>query len=123
LKNIEEAIQTLPGSKAHKSWPSAMKAKILNKLGKPDEALETVAQAEKWLYEGYDDEMQNADQAEIKIMVWKSGLDLARAEIYMDQNKTLLAQYYLDNIINQSDPQKILVNRKKEARGMREGIQ
>lgn len=117
LKAIDEAIKNLPGSQAHKAWPSFMKARIQNELNKPFDALDTIAQAEKWLFEGYEEEIGKDDQAELKILVWKSGLDLARAEIYQKHKKEILTKYSLESIIGQSDPKKHLTLRKAEARG------
>ncbi len=115
LKMINEAIATLPGSEAHKAWPSNTKAKILFELGKDDEAVEVLTQAQTFLYKGYEDEIKNDDQAEIKLNVWLAGIQLTYANICAKTGKNILAKQYASAVLNIEDPKNVLNERKKEA--------
>lgn len=117
LKQINEAIDNLPGSKAHKAWPANNKARILYELGKTEDALKTLCTAENWLAEGYFEQIKE-NQGEIKLNVWKTGLDIARAEILIKENKPILAKHYLNAVISMPDPEGYLTERKKEAKRM-----
>jgi tetratricopeptide (TPR) repeat protein len=115
LENITEAIENLPGSTAHRAWPAHTKAEILHDLGKSEEAIKTLYQAQSWIFEGYEDEINNDDQAEHKLNVWLSGIHLSFAKIYRDTNKPILARYFASAILNQGDKNKLLTERKKQA--------
>lgn len=115
LKMINEAILILPGSEAHKAWPSNTKAKILFELGKDEEAVEVLTQAQTFLYKGYEDEVKNDDQAEIKLSVWLAGIQLTHANICAKTGKVILAKQYATAVLNTEDTKNILVERKKEA--------
>jgi len=56
------------------------------------------------------------DQAETKLIIWKTGLDLAHAEILVKEKKYILAKYYANGVISMPDSKNILVSRKKEAK-------
>ena len=112
---IGEAVETLPGSIAHKAWPANLKAQILYELGRKDEAWEVLAQAEKWLYYGYEAEISAGDQGELKLNVWLSGLMLTKAEICRREGKPILAQHYAEYVVSMTDPQQSLGQRKKDA--------
>ncbi len=115
---ITKAIENLPGSEAHKAWALAIKAKLLHRLGQDDKALQTLFEAQAKLYEGYDAEMKGADQAELKLRVWSSGVQLGFAGIYVDQKKLLLAEIHASAVLNTLDPQGVLKARKKEAKDL-----
>lgn len=115
LKTINRAIKNLPGSLAHKAWPLKQKGEILFLLGKNDEALKTIFDAQKYLFDGYFDELKQSD-GELKIAVWKSGLDIALAKIYLSQKKYLLAKLTLSGVLAYPDSNGYLNERKKEAK-------
>ena len=115
LETINQAMQTLPGSIAHKAWPANLKAQILYELERKDEAWEVLTQAEKWLYDGYEAEVSASDQGELKLNVWLSGLMLTKAEVCRREGKTVLARHYAEYVINMTDPQQSLGQRKKDA--------
>ncbi|MFA5776588.1 MAG: hypothetical protein WC988_03490 [Patescibacteria group bacterium] len=119
---VTEAMETLPGSQAHRAWPANLKAQILYEIGKKEEAWDVLMQAEKWIYEGYDKEIASGDQAEIKLNVWMSGLVLTKAEICRREGKIILARHYAEYILNMSDPQNTLGQRKKDARTVLEKL-
>lgn len=118
LKSVNEAILILPGSKAHKAWPANVKAKILAELGKIPEALNVLTTAQMWLYEGYDDEMKQGDQASVKLNVWLSGLMLTMASIYAKEKKPLLARHYATYVLTMAQSEKALGERAKEAKAI-----
>lgn len=122
LQTVIDAMETLPGSQAHKAWPANLKARILYELGKKDEAWDILMSAEKWIYEGYDAEIANGDQAEIKLNVWISGLMLTKAEICQREGKSVLARHYAEYVINMNDPQNSLGQRKKDAKAILEKL-
>lgn len=115
LKLIDEAIENLPGSQAHKAWPANTKAKIQYELGQFIPAIDTLRKAELWIVEGYNDEIQNDDQAEIKLNVWLSGLHLTFAQICAKENMPIIARQYATSVIGMEDKNNILGERKKEA--------
>lgn len=116
LSIISLAIEKLPGSKAHKAWPLNIKAKILYALGRGDEAVKTLAEAEVLLFEGYDEEVSGGDQAEIKLNAWLSGIHLTFASICKKEGKIILARHYASSVLTIEDPKNTLGERKKEAR-------
>ena len=77
LKLVEDALKDLPGSKSHKSWALLGKTKILHLLGRKEESLDTLSEAQKNLLLGYDEEMRNKDQGRMKMRVWATGILLA----------------------------------------------
>ncbi len=113
---LTKAIEVLPGSEAHKAWAFGIKAKLLHRLGQDDKALQTLFEAQAKLYEGYDAEIKGADQADIKLRVWSSGIQLGFAQIYFDQKRLLLAEIHASAVVNTPDPQGVLKARKKEAK-------
>ncbi|PIS22118.1 hypothetical protein COT50_03650 [candidate division WWE3 bacterium CG08_land_8_20_14_0_20_41_10] len=115
LQVVKDAMETLPGSQAHKAWPANLKAKILYEMGKKEEAWDVLMQAEKWIYGGYNQEIVNGDQAEIKLNVWLSGLMLTKAEICKREGKTILARHYTEYIVSMNDSTNSLSQRKKDA--------
>lgn len=118
LKIIDEAIANLPGSEAHKAWPTNTKGKILAELGRENEALQVLIDGEKFISAGYHDEVANGDQAKMKMNVWWSGLLITRAGIYIKQDKTLLAKHALATVLQISKEEKALGERAKEAQRM-----
>lgn len=115
LEVINQAMETLPGSLAHKAWPANPKAQISYELGQKDDAWEVLTQAEKWLYDGYEAEVSGGDQAELKLNVWLSGLMLTKAEICRREGKPILARHYAEYVVNMTDPHQALGQRKKDA--------
>lgn len=115
LDTINDAMAKLPGSIAHKAWPTLAKSRILAELGRVDEALEAIDQGERFLYEGYEPEMASPDQGLLKLKVWQSGLFLGKAEIYAKQGKSVMARHYASAILAIDDPDNNLVERKKDA--------
>lgn len=133
LEKIEEALQILPGSKAHKAWPMLTKARILYALEKVDDALKALREGQQYLFEGYEEELGNAqnrtkkerdkslsnlgnDQAQLKLRVWNSGLMLGFAEIYFKEGKFILAEVYASAVYNTPDPDGTLKLRKSQAK-------
>jgi len=119
---INEAIEKLPGTKAHKAWPLNAKAQILLGLDKVEEALDTLELAERNLYEGYEDELKKDDQAELKLNVWLAGLHLTKAKIYQQQDRQILAHHYANSVLNIDDPKNMLGLRKSQAKKILEEI-
>ena len=118
LLTLNEAIANLPGSKAHKAWPLNIKAKVLYDLDREEEAFSILLEAEKALYDGYDDEIKNADQAELKLNIWLAGIHLTRANICALEGKHVLAKHYASAILAIDDPKNTLGERKKEAKAI-----
>ena len=129
LNDINFAIKNLPGSKAHKAWPLKVKAQILARLKKYDEAINTLATAEKQLYLGYQEEMGWAkngreqkkgvignDQAIIKLQVWLVGIQLTYAQIFKKTGRDLLAKFYAQAVLNMEDKEGVLKESKKTAK-------
>jgi len=115
LEIVSQAMETLPGSLAHKAWPANLKAQILYELERKNEAWEVLMQAEKSMYDGYEAEISGGDQGELKLNVWLSGLMLTKAEICRREGKTILARHYAEYIVNMTDPHQALGQRKKDA--------
>ncbi len=101
---INTVILTLPGSHAHKAWPMNIKAKTLLALGDYNEAFDTVLEAEKLLFEYYDEEINWAtmegksvignDQAEVKIKTWLQMLQETKKLITDASNKSAMCEVY-----------------------------
>ena len=115
LKELSKAMEGFPGSVAHKAWPSNLKAQLEYKLGNVADAIETLHYGEKCLFEGYEDEIKNDDQAELKLNVWLSGLHLTFATICVEEGRPILAKHYATSVLNIDDSKKMLGERKKEA--------
>jgi hypothetical protein len=115
LHDVNTAIENLGGSIAHKAWPSNLKAQILHRLNRTSEAVEALKQGELLIFEGYEEEMQSGDQAEIKLNVWLSGLHLTMAQIALEKNKLIIAKHYATSVLSIEDPNNQLGERKKEA--------
>ncbi|HSX39697.1 MAG TPA: hypothetical protein VLI92_03890 [Candidatus Saccharimonadales bacterium] len=122
LKNVEEAVRDLPGSKAHKSWPCNTEAQILLELGQYDKAFKTAQQGETWLFEGYDEEVRADDQAEMKLNVWLSGLHLTMGRICAAQNKKFLARQYAVSVLAIEDHKNTLHARKHDAQKLLDSL-
>ncbi len=122
LKIVEEAFETLPGSKAHKAWPLNLKGKILFELGKSQEAVAALLQGEAKIYEGYEEEIKKDDQPEIKLNVWLSGIHLTLAYICQKEGKDILAKHYAASVLAIEDPNNVLGERKKEAKRILKGV-
>lgn len=114
-KIIKQAIKELPGSKAHKAWPANTKAKIEYDLGLKEEAIKTLTDGERLIFEGYADEFAHQKDAELKFGVWLSGLHLTQANIAIKEKMPLLAKHYATSVIMTLDPKNVLGERKKEA--------
>lgn len=123
IEYLDSALQNLPGSKAHRAWPLSIKANILHALGQTQKALEALYEAQQCLYDGYDGEIKGADQGEMKLRVWSSGVSLALAKIYIDMHKPILAEIQASAVTVTPDPDKILVARKKEAKKILSSLQ
>jgi tetratricopeptide (TPR) repeat protein len=116
LETIEQAIQNLPGSQAHKAWPLRLKTEIFRKLRRFEDATKTALYAQELLFAGYNEEVEkDAQAAALKIRVWLSGLQLQQAYIALDQNMPILAQYYANTVLTTPDETGALTERKKEA--------
>ncbi len=116
LNDIEVSITNLPGSEAHKAWVLQKRAQIQYLLGNVDDALVTLNNAEISLFNGYDEEINSGDQADMKLNIWLSGLFLAKATIYSNSNRPILARHYANAVLSIDDPDDFLVNRKNEAK-------
>lgn len=114
LELIDQAIDNLPGTTAHKAWPANIKAKILIEMGKIAEAEKLLFQALGWISEGYADEIAKDDQAEMKLSVWQTGIMLSLANIYKT-SKHILAISWATAVLNTPDPANNLGVRKREA--------
>jgi tetratricopeptide (TPR) repeat protein len=115
LADINQAMETLPGSKANKAWPANTKGKILFELGRVNEAVEVLTQAQAWIFEGYEDELKKDDQAYIKLNVWQAGLTLTLANICAKTGRPIQAKQYATSVLTIEDPTNTLGERKKEA--------
>lgn len=122
LKVVNEALTNFPGTPAHKAWPANAKAQIQSSLGDVTGALATLEQGERWLFEGYTDEMNRNDQPEIKINVWLAGLHLTKARIYEKEGRHILARHYANSVLQIDDPSETLGERKKEAQRILDSI-
>lgn len=122
IKLFDDALKNFPGSKAHKAWPLGNKAKSLILLKEYEKALKTLQEAQQDLFAGYEEEMSNKDQGNLKLRVWNSGVMLGFAAVYAKSNKPLLAEVYASAVINTPDPDGILTNRKKQAKTILENL-
>lgn len=123
LNDIKGAIKNLDGSVAHKAWPANTKAKIQYSLGDVSGAINTLTDAEAWIFEGYGDEVKSdKSQAELKLNVWLCGLHLTLAKICASENKDILAKHYANSVLNLDDPKSLLGERKKEAQRILDSI-
>ena len=122
LATLNEALADLPGSDAHKAWPANARARILHKLGRDDEAVQTLANALVSLFRGYDAVIAKGDQAETKLNVWLAGIHLTFARICEDTNKPILAKHFAQSVLDITDPKNLLNERKKEARKILESL-
>lgn len=122
LKDITTAIENLPGSKAHKAWPASSRAKIQYALGDVNGAAKTLSNAQTLIFEGYENELKNDDQAKLKLNVWLSGIHLTFAQICLDEEKVILAKHFATSVLNVDDPKNMLGERKKEAKRILDGL-
>ena len=122
LETLDSCIKVFPGSEAHKAWPLAIKANALHELGRYDDSINTLHEAQKALFSGYDGEIKGADQAPMKLRVWNSGIMLGFSKIFADTNKPVLAEVYAMAVVQTPDPEGVLTARKKEAKAIIEKI-
>lgn len=123
LMRIEEAIKNLPGSEAHKAWPLRTKTEILRKLQRFPEATQCALNGIELIFKGYLDELEkDAEAAELKLLVWITGLHLELARIARDENKMLLARYFAGLVVNTTDTSGTLTERKKEAQELLDSL-
>ncbi len=115
LEVVENAIENLPGSKAHKAWPGNHKVALLWKLGREQEAWEAIAEYDQALADGYKVEIEEGD-GDRKLNVWWAGLMITRAEMYFDKDAIELGVLCVQGVLNQPDPNEFLVMRKKQAK-------
>ncbi len=116
LTLLNQAITDLPGTKAHKAWPLGIKARVQYALADTQGALESLYSAQKMLYEGYDAEVNKADQSTLKLRVWVSGTFMWFAHIFAAEKKLILAEIYASAVLVTPDPDGILKDRIREAR-------
>jgi hypothetical protein len=122
IEILDSALKVFSGSKAHRAWPLGIKARALHLLKKDTEALETLTQAQLALFEGYDEEVGTSDQSAMKLRIWSAGIMLGFAEIYLAQNKPILAEIYASAVLATPDPENSLVARKKQAEKFMENL-
>jgi len=123
LEYVGNALESLPGSEAHKTWVLGMKAQAEILLEKYDDALKTLQLAQDKLFEGYDEEASDDDQAEIKLRVWNSGIMLGFAQVYAKTKKPLLAEVYAGAVLATPDPDNILENRRVETQKILDSLE
>jgi len=121
LNLIVEGLENFPGSIAHRAWALNRKAQVMHLLGNSDDALKFLKDGEIAIFEGYDEEIKNKDGA-MKIKVWLTGLWLTATKIYKESNKKILAQFYVEAVINFDDPEGTLTLRKQQAERLLEEI-
>ncbi|MCA9308200.1 hypothetical protein KC980_01695 [candidate division WWE3 bacterium] len=80
LTRVNQALENLPGTEAHRAWPLNTKANIVFQLGNTQEALAIVEEGIQALNNGYAAELHNKD-GQMKLDVWESGLLLTKATI------------------------------------------
>lgn len=123
---IDEALIDLPGSQAHRSWPLNGKAKILLMLKRYSDVLETLQEAERALYVGYDEEMGRSaentgtriianDQARMKLNVWHANLFVTYAKLYSATDKPILAKHYASAVMAFDKKDKSISSARTEA--------
>jgi len=115
LEIINKAIENLPGTIAHKAWPLNIQAKILFELDREEEGFEAVTLGEKCIFQGYNDQIEASDNAELEIKVWLSGLYLTLAKYFSSKKENILAELYAGVVSKMPDPNNLLGERKKEA--------
>lgn len=118
LETIEESIKNFPGSQAAKAWPQNTKAQIQFKMGNTSDAMDSICQGQRMLYEGYEEQLKEDDNSDLKIKVWLSGLYLTAAVICKQTNRELLAKYYANAVLSLPDEEGHLVNRKNQAKAL-----
>ncbi len=116
LSLINLAIKNLSGSQAHLSWPKKIKGEILYNLGRREEALKTLFDAENDIFLGYKQEVQDKKEREYTIGVWLSGIHLALAQIALEMERYIIAKHYATSVISTEDPTGTLNERKKDAK-------
>lgn len=118
LNIIDNAIDEISGSEAHKAWPIHTKCKILIKLRRHRAAYKTAAEGLQHIWNGYDIETKNGTDKDglHKIYVWQTGLYLSMADVCIASNYPLLAKVHLLAVIAMEDLDDNLGERIKEAR-------
>lgn len=118
LETIEESIKNFPGSQAARAWPLNTKAQIQFKMGNTSDAMDSICQGQRMLYEGYEEQLKEDNNSDLKINVWLSGLFLSATVICKQTNRELLAKYYANAVLSLPDEEGHLVNRKNQAKAL-----
>lgn len=116
LSLVNHVIETLPGSPVHKTWPATLKAKIEYEMGSIEDSLHTLTQAQELVIRNYGSGVIKDKQTVMELNMWLSGLMLVAVEICLKENKPFLAKHYALHVLTMSDPENLLLERKKEAK-------
>lgn len=123
LKTVDDAMINFPGSPAHKAWASNAKAQILLAQNKLREAQEVISQGEVFIDKGMEEEITtNPERGEQNIDVWRTGLAITRAQVYLKEGKIETAKQQLDWVIIEGEHKKHLSMRKEQAEKILKGI-
>lgn len=104
LQDVNDAIDKLPGSLAHKAWPISTKAKILMELGELEDAIEIVEEGYIFLKDGYEEEMKNND-GERNLAIWEASLKTTEACILEKLGRTEEALALLKTVVASEPPE------------------
>ncbi len=118
LETIEESIKNFPGSVASKAWPQNAKAQIQFKNGDIVGAMDSICQGQRMIYEGYEEQMKEDNNSDLKIKIWLSGLYLSAAVICKETKRDILSKYYANAVLALPDEEGHLVNRKNQAQAL-----
>ncbi len=127
LEKIEQAEQLHAGTLASKGWLKKDKAKVLFELGilennqdRVDQAWQVLSEAQTEVNRGAKEELENNDQATLKLSAWIGGIYLTYAQFHHRLGNYPLAKIYCNLILNSPDMSEI---RKQEARRLLEEVE
>ncbi len=118
LADLDLALQDFPGSRAHRAWPLALKARILCDLEDYESALQVISRGKADLASGRAEELQ-ANGGERNLLIWESGLMLIEARVLYEQGNAEEALALLQGVLEMTPPldyPDTLAVRKEEAR-------
>ena len=121
LAQVAYALEFLGGSEAHKAWVYNKYAQLMVLSGDIVGAIEAINEGKIAIFDGYEDEMENADGL-MKIRVWDTGLDLTFAVLCIQQGRPELARLKLEGVLAIKDTEGYLNARKAQAQQLLDSI-
>lgn len=116
LTYIQYAVDNIAGSQAHKAWPKNIKSKVLLELGRKKEAFKVLQEAEADLFQGYNQEIKNDKNGNIKLKVWLCQIHISLAQLSKEMERPILARFYAGAVLNMQDSEGALKSIELQAR-------